>query len=86
MARQAGSLPLPRYKLSPWTTLRQEPIESILDDEKLKELFGFRRNCFCVLDDESRLATPRVEYLSRYSAELQARRTIGRLDSWMRHS
>ncbi len=38
----AGRQPLPRFLESPWTTLRSRPIEHVLDDEALAELFGFR--------------------------------------------
>ncbi len=37
-----GRIPLPRFKLSPWTRLRQQPLEAVLDDETLEELFGYR--------------------------------------------
>lgn len=37
-----GNLPLPRYEISPWTRLRQEPIELFFEDETLRRLFGSR--------------------------------------------
>lgn len=39
----SGRVPQPRYKTSPWTYLKQEPIELVVDDPVLEELLGFRR-------------------------------------------
>jgi hypothetical protein len=38
-----GRLPLPRFLESPWTVLRSQPLEHVLDDPDLAELFGFSR-------------------------------------------
>lgn len=39
----SGKPPRPRYKSSPWSTLRQEPIELVVEDPVLEAWFGFRR-------------------------------------------
>lgn len=38
-----GRLPLPRFLESPWTIFRSRPVEHVLDDPDLAELFGFAR-------------------------------------------
>ena len=39
----SGEVPQPRYRTSPWTFLRQEPIELVVTDPVVEQLLGFRR-------------------------------------------
>lgn len=41
-----GGTPLPRYTRSPWTRLRSEPLEVILEDGTVEAWFGFGRAVF----------------------------------------
>lgn len=38
-----GRVPSPGYRSSPWTELRQAPVEAVLEDATLEAWFGFRR-------------------------------------------
>ena len=70
-------LPLPDFQLSAWTRWRQQPVEVVLDDDVLEELFGFRREVVVldvvqsteearrVLRDRRRRATARTVQLRR---------------------
>jgi hypothetical protein len=44
-----GRVPSPGYRSSPWTELRQAPVEAVLEDATLEAWFGFRRR---ILTDE----------------------------------
>ena len=67
----SGSLPLPRFELSPWTRLVQEPIELLLQDDTLQALFGGRE------------VTLSSDYLTGVAeAESWARHTLSRLASF----
>lgn len=84
--------PLPRFRLSPWTVFRQQPVELTFDDEVLEELFGFRREVLAmdhVLDlDEARRvmlrrrrdATSRIVTVRRFEALARPGDTVLLLD------
>jgi len=79
----SGQVPQPQYKSSPWTLLRQNPIELVIDDPLVESWFGFARE---VVQNDHVQSDEEADFVlrERRARELARHVTVTRRESFLR--